>query len=127
VNRPGRSHSSAAAEVWSDPEFAAAWLSADPVGARDLLALPRGIAAALVAYELPHPRLVVDVASGAGAFLSVLLDAFPEARGVWTDASPAMLEKARVALDRCSATGSSSCSATWQSCRRPACRPARTC
>jgi trans-aconitate methyltransferase len=42
---------------------------------------------------------VVDVASGAGAFLSVLLDAFPEARGVWTDASPAMLDRARVALD----------------------------
>jgi SAM-dependent methyltransferase len=93
-------HSRAAAGVWSDPAFAEAWLRADPTGAGDLLALPRRIAAALIAYELPHPRLVVDVASGAGAFLSVLLDAFPEARGVWTDASPAMLDKARAALER---------------------------
>jgi SAM-dependent methyltransferase len=58
------------------------------------------MAAALIAHELPSPRLVVDVASGAGAFLSVLLDAFPEAHGIWTDASPAMLEEARGRLER---------------------------
>jgi SAM-dependent methyltransferase len=93
-------HSRAAAEVWSDPAFAEAWLRADPVGAGDLLALPRRMAAALIAHDIGHPRLVVDVASGAGTFLSVFLDAFPEARGVWTDASPAMLDKAREELDR---------------------------
>jgi SAM-dependent methyltransferase len=93
-------HSRAAAEVWSDPAFAQAWLHADPAGQGDLLALPRRMAAALIAHELPSPRLVVDVASGAGAFLSVLLDAFPEAHGIWTDASPAMLEEARGRLER---------------------------
>jgi len=93
-------HSRAAAEVWSDPSFAEAWLRADPTGAGDLLALPRTMAAALIAHELPQPQLIVDVASGAGVFLSVLLDAFPEARGVWSDASPAMLESARERLAR---------------------------
>lgn len=93
-------HSRAAAEVWSDPDFAEAWLRADPVGTGDLLALPRRMAAALIGHELPQPRLIVDVASGAGAFLAVLLDAFPQARGVWSDASPAMLEKARGELAR---------------------------
>lgn len=93
-------HSRAAAEVWSDPAFARAWLSADPAGPGDLLALPRAMAAALIAHELPEPRLIVDVASGAGAFLGVLLDAFPAARGVWTDASPAMLDEARERLSR---------------------------
>lgn len=93
-------HSRAAAEVWSDPAFAEAWLRADPAGPADLLALPRRIAAALIGHDLATPKLIVDVASGAGAFLSVLLDAFPEARGVWTDASPAMLEQARERLGR---------------------------
>jgi SAM-dependent methyltransferase len=89
-----------AAAVWADPDFAAAWLAADPRGAQDLLVLPRMIAAELVAEETPRPRLIVDVAGGAGTFLSVLLDRFPEARGVWLDASPTMLERARADLDR---------------------------
>lgn len=93
-------HSRAAAEVWSDPDFARTWLDADPAGRSDLLALPRRMAAALIAHDLPRPRLIVDVASGAGAFLSVLLDAFPEAHGIWTDASPAMLAEARERLGR---------------------------
>ncbi|MBM9503359.1 class I SAM-dependent methyltransferase [Actinacidiphila acididurans] len=92
--------SKVSAAVWSDPQFAQAWLAADPQGPQDLLALPRRIAAAVVAEETPAPRLVVDVAAGAGAFLSVLLDAFPQAHGVWLDASPAMGERARTELAR---------------------------
>lgn len=91
-------HSSAAAAVWSDPAFATAWLGADPRGADDLLALPRRMAAELIAHETPAPALIVDIASGAGAFLSVLLRAFPEARGVWLDASDTMLARARTEL-----------------------------
>ncbi len=89
-----------AAAVWSDPDFAAAWLAADPEGNHDLLVLPRMIAAELVAEENPEPRVIVDVAGGAGKFLSVLLDRFPGARGVWLDASPSMLERARADLAR---------------------------
>ncbi|WP_164835880.1 class I SAM-dependent methyltransferase [Actinacidiphila soli] len=89
-----------AAAVWSDPSFASAWLAADPQGAQDLLELPRLIAARLVADETPSPGLVVDVASGAGKFLSVFLDAFPGARGVWLDASDTMLGQAKRDLAR---------------------------
>ena len=89
-----------AATVWSDPAFATAWLSDDPRGAEDLLALPRRIAAALVADDNPAPRLIVDIAGGAGTFLAVLLEAFPDARGVWTDVSPTMLDRARGDLAR---------------------------
>jgi SAM-dependent methyltransferase len=92
--------SRAAAAVWSDPEFAAGWLAGDPRGAQDLLALPRMIAAELIAEDNPAPELIVDVAGGPGTFLSVLLDRFPEARGVWLDASPTMLDRARADLGR---------------------------
>ncbi|MCA1222992.1 class I SAM-dependent methyltransferase [Streptomyces sp. 8L] len=84
-----------AAQVWSDPAFATAWLGGDPNGTRDLLELPRTIAAQLVAEEKPEPALIVDIASGAGKFLSVLLTAFPRARGVWMDVSETMLQQAR--------------------------------
>jgi hypothetical protein len=95
---PERSRTAAA--VWSDPRFATAWLGADPQGERDLLGLPRLIAAHLVGDQTPEPGLIVDLASGAGKFLSVLLDAFPCARGVWQDASATMLERARADLAR---------------------------
>jgi SAM-dependent methyltransferase len=85
-----------AAEVWRDRDFATAWTASDTFG--DLLALPRAIAAALVAHDRPQTRLVVDVASGPGAFLAAFLDRFPAARGVWSDASEAMLEVARERL-----------------------------
>jgi SAM-dependent methyltransferase len=89
-----------AAAVWSDPDFAKAWLDADPQGAHDLLGLPRLIAARMVAEGTPQPQLVVDVAGGAGKFLGVMLDTFPAARGVWLDASRTMLDRARIDLAR---------------------------
>lgn len=86
------------AEVWQDPEFAGAWIAADRQG--ELLDLPRRIAAALVTDDRPGTTVVLDVASGPGAFLEVFLDAFPGARGVWSDASEAMRDEARQRLAR---------------------------
>lgn len=82
--------------VWRDPAFAGAWAEGDAMG--DLLALPRRLAAALVGHDRPEPRLVVDIGSGPGAFLAAFLDEFPAARGVCSDASPAMLDRARADL-----------------------------
>jgi trans-aconitate methyltransferase len=84
------------AEIWSDPEFAQAWASGDALKA--LLDLPRRISAAIVAGDRPEPACVVDIASGPGDYLAVFLEAFPSARGVWTDASKPMLDQARQRL-----------------------------
>lgn len=89
-----------AAEPWRDPQYARQWATND--GIADLLELPRRIAAAMVAHDRPGVRLVVDVGSGPGDFLAAMLDEFPQARGVWTDASPAMRE---LAEDRLAAYG----------------------
>lgn len=85
-----------AARIWQNDDFARAWAAGDTLG--DMLAFPRKLAAALVAHDRPDSALVVDIASGPGAFLQVLLDAFPNARGVWSDASESMLAQAREAL-----------------------------
>jgi trans-aconitate methyltransferase len=87
-----------AATIWSDREFAQAWADGDAL--KSLLDLPRRISAAVVAGDRPEPACVVDIGSGPGDYLAVFLDAFPSARGVWTDASEPMLEQARVALAR---------------------------
>lgn len=87
-----------AAEVWQDPEFARAWTAGDRQG--ELLDLPRRLAAALVADDRPGTAVVLDVASGPGAFLEVFLDAFPDAHGVWSDASETMHDEARQRLAR---------------------------
>jgi SAM-dependent methyltransferase len=85
------------AEVWKDPAFANAWTGGD--GAMgDMLAFPRRLAAAIVAHDRPEPRLVVDVGSGPGAFLAAFLEEFPGVRGLWSDASEAMLAQARERL-----------------------------
>lgn len=86
------------AEVWQDPEFAKEWTAGDKQG--ELLDLPRRIAAALVADDRPGTAVVIDVASGPGAFLEIFLDAFPTAHGIWSDASEAMQEEATRRLAR---------------------------
>jgi len=85
-----------AAAPWRDPEFARRWASNDTLA--DMLALPRSIAAATVALNADDVRLVVDIASGPGDFLAVMLAKFPNARGLWTDASGTMRELARERL-----------------------------
>jgi SAM-dependent methyltransferase len=81
-----------AAEIWRERDFARSWAQGD--GLRDMLDYPRRIAAAIVGQDNASPACVVDIASGPGDFLAVFLSAFPSARGIWTDASEAMLELA---------------------------------
>ena len=75
----------AAATIWSDRDFARAWAEGDAL--RAMLDLPRRISAAVVATGRPEPSCVVDIGSGPGDYLAVFLEAFPSARGIWTDAS----------------------------------------
>ncbi|MBO0822554.1 MAG: class I SAM-dependent methyltransferase [Actinobacteria bacterium] len=84
--------------IWQDPDYARYWTSRDRVD--DMLTLPRQLASALVASDRPQTAVVLDIASGPGAFLGHFLDAFPAAKGIWTDASPTMMETARERLAR---------------------------
>lgn len=77
-----------AAEAWRQPDYANEWVERDD--RIDLLQLPRAIAAAIVRHDRPESRVIVDIASGPDTFLAVLLDEFPEASGVWQDASDSM-------------------------------------
>jgi len=81
-----------AAAPWQERDFARGWARDDAM--RDMLEFPRQMAAAIVALDTPGPACVVDIASGPGDFLAVFLEKFPGTRGVWTDASDAMLELA---------------------------------
>ncbi|HEX3791696.1 MAG TPA: class I SAM-dependent methyltransferase [Pseudonocardiaceae bacterium] len=85
-----------AAQPWRDVDYASGWANADVVG--EMLAFPRALAAALVKEDRPQTMTLVDIGSGTGTFLSVFLDEFPNARGVWTDASEAMLDMAKERL-----------------------------
>jgi SAM-dependent methyltransferase len=91
-----RSQGERAAATWRDAEFARFWAENDSFS--DLLEFPRRIAAAVVSLDNPEPRYIVDVSAGPGAMLEVFLTRFPSARGVWTDASGAMLELAKQRL-----------------------------
>ena len=81
------------AAIWREADFARDWAQGDAF--RDVLAFPRRMAAVIVADDRPDPGLIVDVGSGPGDFLAVMLQQFPSARGIWTDASEAMLGLAR--------------------------------
>jgi hypothetical protein len=85
-----------AAAAWRDAEFARTWAEHDTVG--DLLEFPRRLAAVVVAGDNPEPACIVDVGAGPGAVLSMFLEQFLSARGIWTDASEAMLGLARQRL-----------------------------
>jgi SAM-dependent methyltransferase len=82
-------------QSWSSAEYATSWQKAD--GLSRLLELPWAIAAAMVGREVP-PKLIVDVGSGPGTFLATLLHTYPDAHGVWIDASPGMQEQAEERL-----------------------------
>lgn len=84
------------AQPWLDAQFARQWAAQD--GIADQLAFPRRIAAAMVAHDRPDAKLVVDIGSGPGEFLAVMLEQLPDAQGLWTDASPAMRELAEQRL-----------------------------
>jgi SAM-dependent methyltransferase len=76
-------------ESWHSASYAAEWAGEDVVA--DLLLLPRRISAAIVDAGVA-PEHVIDLGSGPGAYLEVFLQAFPQARGTWTDSSEAMRE-----------------------------------
>ncbi|MGH6653661.1 MAG: class I SAM-dependent methyltransferase [Actinocrinis sp.] len=82
---------------WRRPQYANDWAGQDVL--RDLLDLPRKMSAALIGHDT-SPRAVLDIGSGPGAFLEIYLDAFPDARGVWSDGSAAMRELAEPELER---------------------------
>jgi SAM-dependent methyltransferase len=88
----------AAAAAWTDRDFARSWAQGDAL--RDMLDFPRRIAAAVVSEDNAAPACIADIGSGPGDFLAVFLEEFPGARGVWTDASEAMLELATARLAR---------------------------
>lgn len=82
---------------WLDQSFVAHWTAADTLG--EFLATPRRMVATIVGADRPV-YLVIDIGSGPGDFLAIMLEAFPRARGVWSDVSPAMAERARDNLAR---------------------------
>lgn len=73
---------------WTDPTNALEW--ADRDAQRDLLSLPRAIAAEIVATDRPQTSRVADIGSGPGDFLSVFLERLPAVRAIWSDISDAM-------------------------------------
>jgi SAM-dependent methyltransferase len=87
-----------AAAAWRDENFARSWADGDSF--RDLLELPRRMAAGIIALDNPAPATIVDIAAGPGAVLAVFLERFPDAKGVWSDASEPMLDLARERLAR---------------------------
>jgi SAM-dependent methyltransferase len=56
------------------------------------------MAAVIIAGDNPEPGTIVDIGAGPGDFMAVMLEQFPGARGVWTDASEPMLALARERL-----------------------------
>jgi len=90
---PGPAHDATAA--WVERGYAADWSRAD--GLVGMLHMPWRITAALVGLKR-SPSLVLDVGSGPGAFLDELLTRYPDARGIWLDASQEMLAQARTKL-----------------------------
>jgi len=87
-----------AAAVWKERDFARSWAESDALG--NMLEFPRRMAAAIVAGDNPAPGCIADIGSGPGEVLAAFLDEFPDARGIWTDASEAMLDLARERLAR---------------------------
>jgi SAM-dependent methyltransferase len=87
-----------AAAAWQEASFARSWARHDSLG--DMLSFPRQVSAVIVAAANPGAACVVDVGSGPGDVLAAFLDELPSARGIWTDASEAMLGIARERLAR---------------------------
>jgi SAM-dependent methyltransferase len=81
---------------WHSADYVAEWVGADVLD--DLLLLPRQISTALVANEGIPVEHVVDLGAGPGAYLTVLMKAFPSAHGTWVDSSQPMRARAQERL-----------------------------
>ncbi len=82
---------------WNDPARVDRWVARD--ARRPVLRTARELAVALVGLET-QPLAVLELAGGAGTFLAEFLDAFPAARGLWSDGSREMERHARTTLAR---------------------------
>ncbi len=82
---------------WHDPERVDRWVARD--AQRPGLRTARELAVAVVGLGT-GPAMVVELAGGAGTFLAEFLDAFPGARGLWSDSSGEMERHARTTLSR---------------------------
>jgi hypothetical protein len=67
----------------------------EPWGGGDRLAVPRQIAAAIIAVDTPSPKMIVDVGSHSGEFLEAFLDKFSAAHAQWTEPVDNNLENAK--------------------------------
>lgn len=81
---------------WSSQQYVSDWIAQDVL--HDMLALPRRISVGLVRDAGIEVTRVVDVGAGQGAYLRGFLEAFPDASGVWIDASEPMERHAREQL-----------------------------
>ena len=82
-------------EDWNDPERVGRWVAKD--ARRLAVQTARDLAVATVAVD-SSPAFVVELAAGNGTFLATFLQAFPDARGLWSDSSPEMARHARETL-----------------------------
>jgi SAM-dependent methyltransferase len=82
---------------WNE-EAARDWLAGPTAAASDALRRPWQIAATIIGLDRADVAAVLDVASGPGGFLQLLLGEFPAARGVWLDSSEVMEAEARSRL-----------------------------
>lgn len=81
---------------WRSGEYVAEWVGDDVLAG--LLTLPMEITAAIVTDARIPVRHVLDLGSGAGPYLGVMLGSFPDAHGTWVDSSGPMEEIARERL-----------------------------
>jgi SAM-dependent methyltransferase len=82
---------------WNE-EAAREWLAGPTAAASDALRRPWQIAATIIGLDAADIAVALDVASGPGGFLQLLLSEFPAARGVWLDSSEVMEQEARSRL-----------------------------
>ena len=66
---------------WAADDFVDRWIAHDSMAA--ILELPMRVSAALVQESGIRVRRVVDVGSGPGTYLRILLEEFPDAEGTW--------------------------------------------
>jgi SAM-dependent methyltransferase len=81
-----------------DEKAARDWLAGPTAAASDPIRRPWSIAATIIGLDGAGISTVLDVASGPGGFLQLLLEAFPDAHGVWLDSSEVMRDEARSRL-----------------------------
>lgn len=81
---------------WASSTYVREWITQDVL--EDVLRLPRTISVGLVGDDDLDVRRIIDVGAGPGAYLEAFLHAFPEAAGIWIDASEPMEVEARQRL-----------------------------